>query len=188
MKIPNVSFHYLLTIALLWGLTQPLGAQTIYVTGTNDDQEGMEIEKQIQFYLDYYQIYQSLIVIVDLKPGVRMPSFEQYKYRAFLVPTVIDKQDAFQIFIDRDLSSRQRSIVLAHEMVHLRQYVSGDLAQPDPNTFCWKGKPYPQVQSIAYHYREWEQEAFQEQYILYKRYRQSYSQPEQPLGCLSDKP
>ena len=61
--------------------------------------------------------------------------------------------------------------VLAHEMVHAKQYTTGELI--DKGTHCmWKGKAFHDVEvdSEGYYFSPWEVEAFGKQVGLYNLY------------------
>lgn len=63
-------------------------------------------------------------------------------------------------------------LILCHEMVHLSQYMRGDLTfDIKKNSFTWKGNKYDS--SIPYKERPWEKEAFDGQSKLERAYRKS---------------
>jgi hypothetical protein len=67
----------------------------------------------------------------------------------------------FHIGIDRDTPRCFLTEVMAHEIVHLKQYLQGDLEDlPDGKTL-WKGKIYEtgEIGSDAYFLAPWEMEA-----------------------------
>lgn len=45
--------------------------------------------------------------------------------------------------IDAHLDEIQRLNIFAHEMMHIKQYLSGDLQIRDDRKIIWKGKVYP---------------------------------------------
>lgn len=64
--------------------------------------------------------------------------------------------------------------VLAHEMVHVKQYVTGELVEK--GKYClWKGKKYSEFEpnSDDYFFSPWEVEAFGMQVGLYRLYHRS---------------
>ena len=65
--------------------------------------------------------------------------------------------------------------VLAHEMVHVRQYVTNELI--DKGTYCiWRGKKYTEFEpnSDDYFFSPWEVEAFGMQVGLYRLYLREF--------------
>lgn len=67
--------------------------------------------------------------------------------------------------------------VLAHEMVHVKQYVTGELV--DKGKHClWKGKKFEEFEadSEQYFFSPWEVEAFGMQVGLYRLYYRSIEQ------------
>lgn len=64
------------------------------------------------------------------------------------------------IAVDSALALPQMLMTLAHEMVHVKQYVRGqyrgELSRNGKMKRIWLGKSY----SVAYHKRPWEREAF----------------------------
>lgn len=74
--------------------------------------------------------------------------------------TIIEEEDPF--------------MVLAHEMVHVKQYALGELV--DANSYCmWKGQRYQEFEadSEEYYFSPWEVEAFGMQVGLYRLYCRS---------------
>lgn len=64
---------------------------------------------------------------------------------------------SFYLFIeelDRDLAIQ----VISHEIIHMKQYISGDLSY-DNSVLVWKGEIFD-LTNIEYSKREWESEAF----------------------------
>ena len=60
--------------------------------------------------------------------------------------------------------------IICHEMVHLKQYVSGDLKMSsDFKTVIWKGKTYDN--SSEYFSREWEVEARALENKLWRKFK-----------------
>ncbi len=61
-------------------------------------------------------------------------------------------------------------LVLAHEMIHVKQYVKGELkdyiTKPDP---YWKGKPYSR-KKVNYYDLPWEIEAYEKETALYEKF------------------
>jgi hypothetical protein len=74
------------------------------------------------------------------------------------------------IFLDAKMTIRHMLRVLAHEMVHLKQLVLGQLKYVGDDTY-WLGKLFPEGKS--YVNRPWEIEAAQKQEILALRFEEA---------------
>ncbi|MEK6482106.1 hypothetical protein WJR50_31490 [Catalinimonas sp. 4WD22] len=48
----------------------------------------------------------------------------------------------FMVRVDARLNEKKQRLVLAHEMIHIKQYVKGELKVLDENNVFWKGKKY----------------------------------------------
>jgi hypothetical protein len=74
---------------------------------------------------------------------------------------------AFKVYIDERISIQQQWHVLAHEMIHVKQYIKNELVIIDQNRVLWKGKNhyyYPKYNQQM----PWEQEAYQFDHTLVK--------------------
>lgn len=79
-------------------------------------------------------------------------------------------EDCYVLYIKEDISGLQ--YVLCHEMVHLQQYNRGDLQMSsDFRTVIWKGETFNN--SSEYLEREWEEEAFNLQNKLWKKFKKN---------------
>lgn len=78
------------------------------------------------------------------------------------------------IRIRSNLSRERQQLVLAHEMVHARQFVYHDLQHREDFCYVWKGKVFEDIRSIPYVNRQWEREAFLEADRLYYRYAKQH--------------
>lgn len=82
-----------------------------------------------------------------------------------------------EIYLSYDLSPRECIIdILAHEMVHLKQYLTGQLKDiPGMTIAVWEGNLYPvsnDPTSKAYWEAPWELEAFGRSHGLEYRYKE----------------
>lgn len=77
--------------------------------------------------------------------------------------------DVYNLII-REYQNEPISLVLCHEMIHLKQFVDGRLElDMNTKTFIWEGKRYSG--SISYGTRPWEIEAFEKQWSLLRSYK-----------------
>lgn len=70
----------------------------------------------------------------------------------------------YDIYID-DVSKDEAITVLAHELVHLKQYDTKTLILKDVSIPIWKGKEFD-LNTVTYDTRPWEVEAFSKQAIV----------------------
>jgi len=62
-------------------------------------------------------------------------------------------------------------ITLAHEMIHAKQFLSGQLKHHHKKHYSWKDKDFFNIEHISYPSREWEKEALNEEGFLYEQYK-----------------
>ena len=74
------------------------------------------------------------------------------------------------IRIRATLTAAEKARVLAHEMIHLRQYLDQRLVQISPHRFAWEGKAY-EWRHLPYQQRGWEKEALDQESELLKRFQ-----------------
>lgn len=56
--------------------------------------------------------------------------------------------------------------VLAHEMVHIKQYAHKELVHCEAHQYSWRGTTIADIRKIAYAQRAWEKEAIQQEMAL----------------------
>ena len=81
----------------------------------------------------------------------------------------------FQIDLDTGMEHDRENILtwLAHEFVHLKQFLRKELWDYDDNTTQWKTKRY-KLNTITYDDAPWEKEAYRLESKLYKAYMEQY--------------
>jgi len=75
-----------------------------------------------------------------------------------------DNVHVFHLAIKANFKLAHTLEILAHEMVHMKQYMNGDLYYNHPKT-CWKGKPY-RTTDFEYSELPWEKEAYRKESLL----------------------
>jgi len=126
------------------------------ITGTADI---LSVKQQVALSLKYLDIHEPVymhIAFTEQMPEI-IRGLTQYI-------SVSDSTRLFRIRIDARLDETQRLNVLAHEMVHVRQYLSGDL-KIIAGKIVWKGDTYPYIHRNP---RDlpWEREAYRyDQYL-----------------------
>ena len=81
----------------------------------------------------------------------------------------------FTIQLDKTLGMRTMLILLAHEMVHVKQHATGEARDNlrKPNLFFWHGKTFDST-DVDYYDLPWEIEAFGREQGLYNRFKEKY--------------
>lgn len=79
----------------------------------------------------------------------------------------------FTITVNSRVGYRTTLLTLAHEMVHVKQYATGELrdALRGPTLHRWHNKPYD-AKVVDYWDHPWEIEAYGREYGLYLRFRE----------------
>jgi hypothetical protein len=129
-----------------------------------------QFKEAAEFYATKLGIPDSTIIAVGVYPEMPVAGYcGEYH-----------DDDVYPYFIvgieDNDLESGGEDplAVLAHEMVHVKQYVNGELV--DHGKYCsWHGKKYEETElsSEEYFFSPWEVEAFGMQVGLYRMYCRS---------------
>jgi hypothetical protein len=102
--------------------------------------------------LDIYNIESSLVIINHLSDESK-DNFGGSSLKAH----IRYYNGAFYLFID-NLTRSEAMLVIAHEIVHIRQYLSSDLIYEN-NVLIWKGEEID-ADNLDYLDRPWEREAF----------------------------
>lgn len=154
----------------------------IRIYGENQGLSRKETKSAVIFYLNQLlpkKIWHRLKINVHFRPQIRSETGE--KYWATTLPikwTPILR--AFEIEIDGKLNKKNQLIVLAHELVHVKQYASGQMR----DQFILQKPPKPRyrlkyvrfknrlidVEQLEYEDRPWEIEAYARERPLYYRF------------------
>ena len=139
-------------LTLLWtnaAFSQPV----VKVKGSKNPQA---IERHVQAHLDQLDVQESIHLTIRFSS--RMP--EKLEGITFSVPS--PEPDVYQllkVLIDARISESKQRLVLAHEMIHVKQYAKQELIVLNDKSVSWKGQEY----QYAYEYNQrtpWEQEAY----------------------------
>ena len=154
----------LIALSLLWS-NHFLPAQPIVKIGGSENP--MLSERQVIWYLDQLNIQENIHLTVIYTPII------PEGFDGLTVCRNVLEKDGYQIImvrINQDLSERQKKTVLAHEMIHVKQYAKGEIKLLEPNTVVWLGKRR-QLTNI-YHRGPWEKEAYRGDRILAVQFQQ----------------
>ena len=123
------------------------------------------VRQLADFAMQYLDIDGVTLTIV---PGARLLqrlSGPDYELHAAIFKTAVDH--AYQLVVD---CYRPASLVICHEMVHLKQYEDGRLSIDKTTGNCnWEGDTF--TKDTPYYQRPWEEEAFGLQSTIYKQFK-----------------
>ena len=125
-----------------------------------------------EFYANKLGIPEETIIAVGLYPNIPVAGYCEYHDEEVIPYFVVGIDDA-----DYEGGEDDPLMVLAHEMVHVKQYVSGALVEHGKYA-SWHGKKYDEFEpnSEEYFFSPWEVEAYGMQVGLYRMYCRSMEQ------------
>ena len=125
-----------------------------------------EIEQLLQWLANKLEITTGEVVLISSSKMLKKFSTEDIELKALTTPTAF--KDKYSIYLD-DYACSDLNLILCHEMVHLKQFLDGDLKLDlDKYEFTWKGLKYDK--SIPYNSRPWEYLATKQQGKLLSEY------------------
>ena len=136
------------------------------------------IRQQVKWYLDELDVQENFHLTVVF--STRMPDKLEGLTSSHTSPEP-DKYHIIRVLIDAKLSSAKQLLVLAHEMVHVKQYVKNELMIPDDKRVIWKGKEY----YLSHDYNRflpWEKEAYYADLKLVRQVKSSWNQMQEILA------
>ncbi|MGS2761713.1 hypothetical protein [Sinomicrobium sp. M5D2P9] len=124
------------------------------------------VKHEVRQYMKYLDIHENIHLTIcytrHIPRGMQGVTFCQNTYQPNGYRHII-------IRIDPRLDAIRRRLVLAHEMVHVKQYAKKELIAVDKNHIIWEGKKH-----FAYIYDRqtpWENEAYKKDHALTRRFR-----------------
>ena len=112
-------------------------------------------------------------ILVEIKLTKELKQKEQAYGYCHITDDNLNRPREFMIELDTSMkySFDQILIWLAHEMVHLKQFVRGELFDYETGRVQWKTKSFGRV-----HYTDqpWEKEAYRLEGYLYNEFAESY--------------
>ncbi len=166
----------LISMSLLWihpACSQPI----IKVCGSEDS---LAVKEQVAQYLAHLEVREKVYLSVIFSK--HMP--EKLEGMTFcLASPETNSYQFIKVRIDARLSIKQQRLVLAHEMIHVKQYAKGELLVLSHQQVMWKGQKfrYKQTQRL---YTPWESEAYRTDNLFARRYKEQLEKPfefEKPL-------
>lgn len=153
----NIKFFCFLTFFAVYSL--PLWAiNQVYVRNYEYPEE---IEQQVNFYLKHLGIDSIRVLIVF---EAALPA----RVNGYAVRL---NENEYVIKLRKNTDGVTQEMALAHEMVHINQYVKKELTRYSEFSYNWKGNTYADIRRIAHDDRGWEKEADKTGLQLYKWYK-----------------
>ena len=156
----------------------------IKIRGSEDS---LTIKKQVALYLEQLDVREQVYLTVVFTP--QMP--EKLEGITLCVsPSAPNDSQFIKVKINARLGKKQQEIMLAHEMVHVKQYAKGELIVNTDQQVIWKGRKYF-YQPAARQHLPWENEAFQQDNrltIQWKEYLKNSLNSEAPLTASKTDP
>ena len=141
---------------------------------TNDSYTEQQLIKATHFFGKELMSTRMLNTI-SIKLKVRKTTLKDFSGAVVSYCKGSQKQTEYAILLDYNLPTHALIEILAHEMQHVQQMVTGRLQyrvwKSDRQLHArWEGKEVGTVNSIPYRQRPWEVEAYSTQTPLFKKY------------------
>jgi hypothetical protein len=155
----------LLTVACMFWMNLSFSQPIVKIIGSADSET---VSKQIAQYMEYLDIRENIRLAVIFSRT--MPA--HYMGLTKCENGTESKNDIDHLKIKVYLDARQpkflQRIVLAHEMIHVKQYAKGELTVNNNREVMWKGQRYSSHNAEHGDPRPWEREAYQNDTRLVK--------------------
>ena len=147
---------------MLWGTSS--FAQPIARISNSED--SLALVEQVAWYLDYFDISENVFISVILAENIP----DMMEGMTFcLNPTRPLPRLIIKLRIDARLNPRKQRLLLAHEMIHVKQYVKGELKVIDKNKVMWKGRTFRNhFKGTNHRLAPWEREAYRTDNLIAK--------------------
>ncbi|MEM9673474.1 MAG: hypothetical protein ACFB15_27785 [Cyclobacteriaceae bacterium] len=138
------------------------------VVAVRNDYQPQEIKQQAEYYAHVLGLDSTVYILISFTPRVpeKMKGFTRYHDAR---PQGGGHQ--VHISISKKAGRSHQLRTLAHEMVHARQFVQGQLVQCDHTHFSWHSQACERLDKLAYLDRPWEQEATKVGASLHEQFR-----------------
>lgn len=174
MKKP-VLFKIACTLCLTFLAGFAWSQTVIQIKGSEDTQM---IRQQVKWYLDQLDVQENFHLTVVF--STRMPDKLEGLTSSHPSPEP-DKYQIIRVLIDANLSRTRQLLVLAHEMIHVKQYVKNELIILDDQRVIWKEKEY-HLSHDYNRYMPWEDEAYHADLSLVRQVKSSQNQMQEILA------
>ncbi|MGS2739863.1 hypothetical protein [Sinomicrobium sp. M5D2P17] len=145
-------------------------SQPVILVKYGDDPE--VVKHEVRQYMKYLDIRENIHLTVyytrHIPSGMQGVTFCQNTYQSNGYRHII-------IRIDPRLDAIRRRLVLAHEMIHVKQYAKQELIVLDKDHVIWAGKKH--YTHIYNKQAPWEMEAYKADRLLARRFRKEKTAP-----------
>lgn len=139
----------------------------------NFNHKAAEVEKYVNFYIEELGIRKQVAIIVSFVRFSKSLNPHQLVHGT-THHSMADGVDVFTILISDNLVHSLKMKTLAHEMVHVKQYIKKELIEHQHYHFSWLGVDYHDIREIEYTDRGWEKEALEREKVLFKASKQRF--------------
>ena len=114
-------------------------------------------------------------ILVEIKLTKELKQKEQAYGYCHITDDNLNRPREFMIELDTSMKYSFEQILtwLAHEMVHMKQWVRHELIDYDYGQTQWKSRRYT-LKHICYNEEPWEKEAYRLEDKLYEKFAESY--------------
>lgn len=137
-----------------------------------EEHKFQQIAEAARFLGNYFEFSSDVYIIIVISPKLPNQIDGYTLYEDHLNQEGIKQ---FFIKISSKLSLKSQLAVIAHEMVHVKQFLSGELIKQQDQCYQWKGHKCLNTNHLDYLDRPWEQEALSIQDELVQLYKKSKS-------------
>ncbi len=138
-----------------------IGQTVIEVRGSEQEIHIKRIAREI---LNHMDIKENMYLVIQYseKLSSQFPGWTTFKAASKTISMPI-----IHVWIKSGLKPRKSIAVLAHEMIHVKQYIKGELVVTKDRTVFWHGKEY-HYNDQEHQYTPWETEAYHHDSALAK--------------------
>jgi hypothetical protein len=154
-----------LVLILLMGICIPYLSPSQAIIKIVGDVDAKMVKSQVVRSLNYLEIQEPVCIHIAFTEQLPANIKGTTRYMIFS-----DSSRFFRIRMDAGMDETLSRNVLAHEMMHVRQYLSGDLKIIN-GEIIWKGEKYPYLHRHSHHL-PWERDAYRYDQYLTKALRE----------------
>ena len=174
MKNP-VLLKLSVTLTIIFWSGFAFSQPVIRVAGSKDNQM---IKQQVELFLDHLGVQENLYLTIVF--STKLPD----KLKGYTVsdPSLEpDKYQNFRVMIDAKLDRGKQMVVLAHEMIHVKQYAKNELKILNDNRVLWKEREYF-ASPGPNRFMPWEDEAYHADLTLVRQVKSTKKQMQEILA------
>ncbi|MDF9795452.1 hypothetical protein OKW21_000715 [Catalinimonas alkaloidigena] len=161
----------LLLLLGVLGVGISLSQPTVYISGSKDS---LGILAQVSQHLKHLDVDENVFIHIGFYN--KMP--ENMKAVTYVQKTFPNNgypnDQLIEVRIDAHLNKKRQKLALAHEMIHVKQYVKGELEVVNRHHIIWKGTQYSYLHNKDRLLAPWEQEAYRHDRELVNIFDEGY--------------